>query len=130
MLYNIIIFRNLFKKCCDYLTKSLNTTPLSLTFFTTYNARKKIIQCTIYSSDDCNKCPCRTLVAFFIQVLHSKLSTSHAGYGYWHILNKTVPIAYFSVLHLMLVFFTVLYPYSICKWLPIMHIVGITPLGW
>ena len=49
-------FQHLLKKCCDYLTKSLNTTPLSLTFFTTYNARKKIIQCTIYSSDDCNEC--------------------------------------------------------------------------
>ena len=45
-----------YKKCCDYLTKSLNTTLLSLTFFTKYNARKKIIQCTIYSSDDCNEC--------------------------------------------------------------------------
>ena len=65
-------FQYLFKKCCDYLTKSL-------TFFTTYNARKKIIQCTmyyVYSSDDSTVLTvltgwlyCRTLVAFFIQVL-------------------------------------------------------------
>ena len=44
-------FQHLFKKCCDYLTISSNTTPLSLTFFTTYNARKKMAYPSLYAND-------------------------------------------------------------------------------